>query len=182
MATSGDLNGDLIPDLFVGSPLDDDQLDRGAVWILYKYFKSKQELILACLRRQDEEFRNELMKRVEKQSTDPVQRLLSVFDIVGEYASGSDFCGCLFINAAAEFSDPDTPIHQAAIEHKRLIHQYLTKLSRDANAADPSELAEQISLLLEGAVVSAQVNGQCVIKSARNAADTLIDHALAATY
>ncbi len=42
---------------------------------LYKHFKSKEELILACLHRQDEEFRNGLMQRVEKQSGEPDRTL-----------------------------------------------------------------------------------------------------------
>lgn len=145
---------------------------------LYKHFKSKEELILACLRRQDEEFRNGLMQRVEKQSSEPRERLLALYTIIASDISSKEFSGCLFINAAAEYGVLDNPIHQSAIEHKRLCHQYIVKLATDAGAGDPEELACQLCLLLEGSVVSAQISGECSTKSARNAAELLIDHAL----
>ncbi|MCZ6835406.1 MAG: TetR/AcrR family transcriptional regulator [Planctomycetota bacterium] len=145
---------------------------------LYKHFKSKEELILAALRRQDEEFRNTLMQGVEKQTDDPRGRLLALFDQLRDVVSHDDFCGCLFINAAAEYSTKGDPIHQAAIEHKRLIHQYITKLAGDAGARAPEELARQVALLMEGAVVSAQVTGECMAKSAQQAAEALLDRDL----
>ena len=59
---------------------------------LYKHFKSKDELILAVLRRQDEEFRNQLMRRVEKDHKGPRERLLGLFDVIGEQV-GAKACG-----------------------------------------------------------------------------------------
>ena len=147
---------------------------------LYKHFKSKEELILACLHRQDEEFRNGLMQRVEKQTREPRERLLAIYTIIASEISSKDFCGCLFINAAAEYGELDSPIHQAAIQHKHLCHQYIVKLATDAGAGDPAELACQLCLLLEGSIVSAQVTGECSTSSARNAAELLIDHAISA--
>lgn len=147
---------------------------------LYKYFKSKDELILACLHRQDEEFRNGLMQRVEKQTSEPRERLLALYTIIASEISSKDFCGCLFINAAAEYGKLDNPIHQAAVQHKYLCHQYIVKLATDAGANDPEELACQLCLLLEGSIVSAQVSGECSSKSARSAAELLINHALSA--
>ncbi|MCH7547638.1 MAG: TetR family transcriptional regulator [Planctomycetes bacterium] len=147
---------------------------------LYKYFKSKDELILACLHRQDEEFRNGLMQRVEKQSSEPRERLLALYTIIASEISSKDFCGCLFINAAAEYGKLDNPIHQAAVQHKHLCHQYIVKLATDAGANDPEELACQLCILLEGSIVSAQVTGECSTSSARNAAELLIDHAISA--
>ncbi len=147
---------------------------------LYKHFKSKEELILACLHRQDEEFRNGLMQRVEKQTGEPRERLLALYTIIASEISSKDFSGCLFINAAAEFGNLDNPIHQAAIAHKRLMHQYIVKLATDAGVGEPQELACQLNILIEGSVVSAQISGECSTKSARSAAELLIDHALSA--
>ena len=50
---------------------------------LYNHFRSKEELILAVLRRRDELFRNWFVKRVEQQADQPRQRLIAMFDVLG---------------------------------------------------------------------------------------------------
>lgn len=146
---------------------------------LYKHFRSKDELILAALRRRDERFRNWLVRAVEGRARSPRARLLALFDAVGEWIAGPDFSGCTFINAAAEFADPDHPIHGAAAEHKRLVLGYLRGLAEAAGAAQADVLARQLMLLVEGAIVIAQVSGQAgAAAEARGAAEILIAAAL----
>ncbi len=126
---------------------------------LYNHFKSKDELILAALRLRDQQFRNHFMQSVERATTDPIGRLLAIFDVLGEWMGGSEFCGCTFINACAEFGAQGDPIRGAAAEHKRLLVNYVRELAECAGASEPQVLAEELSLLMEGAVVSAQVTG-----------------------
>ena len=148
---------------------------------LYHHFRSKNDLILAALRRRDERFRNWLVRTVEgnANANDPRQRLLAVFDALEQWFSAPDFHGCMFINAAAEFGDLADPIHASAAEHKRLVRNYLETLAEDAGAKKPRQLAQQISLLVDGAVVAAQVSGDpSVTKTARAAAEVLIEAAL----
>lgn len=147
---------------------------------LYKHFKSKDELILAALRRQDEQFRNTLMRDVERRASTPRERLLAVFDALGACIAEPDFSGCMFVHAAGEFAAPDDPIHAAAAEHKRLIRGYLTGLAGQAGAHDAAALARSLMLLIEGAVAMAHVAGnETAAADAREAARVLIDHALA---
>ena len=47
---------------------------------LYRHFRSKDELILAALRKYDGLFRNNFMREVESRGTTPKERLLAVFD------------------------------------------------------------------------------------------------------
>ena len=146
---------------------------------LYNHFKSKDELILATLRRRDERFRNTLMRSVEERADTPRERLLAVFDAHGEWFHEEGFRGCMFINAAAEFSDIADPIHAIAAEHKRLIVGYLAQLAREAGVKDPERLAFDLSLLLDGAIVCAQISGDADAASrSRDAARVLIDEAL----
>lgn len=131
---------------------------------LYKHFRSKEELILAALQRRDETFRNWLMAEMEKTSADPRARLLAMFDALKDWFEGRAFpglgySGCAFINAAGEFGDLDHPAHRVATEHKRRIVEYLSKICAQTGARDPDDLAEQLSLLKEGAIVAAQVRG-----------------------
>ena len=146
---------------------------------LYKHFKSKEELILAALRQRDERFRNGFMRAVENRGQSPRERLLAVFDVFGECMRGDDFHGCMFINACAEFGHQDDPIHATAAEHKRLILGYVTELARAAGATHPETLARQLCLLIEGAIVIAQVTGRVdTADEARAAAEILVDHAV----
>lgn len=142
---------------------------------LYNHFKSKDELILAALRLRDERFRNAFMQNVEKKTSDPTDRLLAIFEVMGEWCSSNGFCGCTFINASAEFSGKDDPIHQAAAEHKRLLLNYIRKLTAAADVENSDELAEQLCLLMDGAIVTVQVTGDCKLAMcARSAAEVLI--------
>ncbi|MCH8822022.1 MAG: TetR/AcrR family transcriptional regulator [Planctomycetes bacterium] len=145
---------------------------------LYNHFKSKDELILAALRLRDEQFRNSFMKDVERKATDPIGRLLAMFDVLADWCGSKGFTGCTFINASAEFSGIDNPIHQAAAEHKHLLLNYIRQLTQAADLKNPQELADQLSILMDGAVVTVQVTGDCKItKRARSAAEILIQAA-----
>ncbi len=127
---------------------------------LYNHFKSKDELIVAALHRRDEIFRNRMMKFVESKAESPRERLLAIFDYHEQWFAGDEFCGCMFINACAEFGDPACDIRQVAAEHKHAIVRYLAQFAQQEGFEDPQHVAEQLNLLLEGAIVSAQVVGQ----------------------
>ena len=153
---------------------------------MYKHFRSKEELILAALRLRDERWRNRFMRGVEKRAKDPRERLLAMFDQLGEWFADEGFCGCMFINASAEYADHEDPIHAASAEHKRLVEKYVRELAKQAGAPEPGGpgvLATQLCLLMEGAVVLTQVCPDdakgCAAASAKCAAGVLIDHALA---
>jgi len=127
---------------------------------LYNHFKSKDELILAALRRRDEQFRADLIEYAQSQGTDPVQRILAVFDFHQQWQSGDTFCGCMFVNAAAEYGDPEHPVRVIAAEHKQALIRYLRDQCAIAQLAKPDDLAEQLCILLDGATVTAQIIGQ----------------------
>ncbi|MFG0242371.1 MAG: TetR/AcrR family transcriptional regulator [Phycisphaerales bacterium JB054] len=146
---------------FHASSLDDIQKEGGiSRMTLYNHFKSKDELVLAAMRRRDEIFRNRLMKFVESKAKTPRERLLAVFDFHEEWFTGDEFCGCMFINAAAEFSVAESAPRRLAAEHKQEIVRYLRGLCEAAGFSDPSLVAEELNILLEGAIVTARVVGQ----------------------
>ncbi|PIW27399.1 MAG: TetR family transcriptional regulator [Rhodospirillales bacterium CG15_BIG_FIL_POST_REV_8_21_14_020_66_15] len=141
---------------------------------LYNHFKSKDELILAVLRRRDERFRNWFMRRVERAAPDPRGRPLAVFDALDEWVRGDDFTGCMFVAAAAEYGGDD-PIHRAAGEHKDLMLAYLRDLCAKAGAKNPAGLADGLNLLAEGAVAMAHVAGhRDAARTAKAAAEVLL--------
>ena len=146
---------------------------------LYNHFRSKDELILAALRRRDERFRNWFIRDVERRAATPRDRLLAAFDTLGDWLGGDDVSGCMFINAAAEYGDCEHPIHAVAAEHKRLMTGYIRGLAEEAGASDPDRLARQLYILIEGAIVATQVcNRTDAASDARDAASVLVSAVL----
>ena len=148
---------------------------------LYKHFKSKDDLILAALRRRDELHRTWLIQAVETKATAPRDRLVALFAVLADWFCSDDFAGCCFINASAEYSAKENPIHQAAAEHKLMIRAYILDQAQAAGAKPAVGLTDQIMLLIDGATVAAQVHGGTApAMQAQLAAEILIGQALAA--
>lgn len=126
---------------------------------LYNHFRSKDELVLATLRKRDELFRNNIIRETERLGSTPQERLLTLFDAHHQWFQDKEFSGCMFINASAEFSAQDDPCHIISAEHKRLMRDYIRDQAELSGIKDPVLLASQLNLLLEGAIVDAHVSG-----------------------
>lgn len=139
----------------------DDILDHADVarMTLYKNFGSKDDLILATLRREDQMFRQWLAGSVEAHARRPKDRMLALFDALAERFATDGYYGCAFIRASIEFPDPHHRVHRAACEHKEMIRSYLRALVAESGAKDVNSLSEQIYLLFEGAICASQLYG-----------------------
>ena len=124
---------------------------------LYRHFRSKDDLVVAFLRRRDGRWRDWLRSAVERLAPRPADRPLAVFDALGEWFASEDFRGCAFINAAAEIADPEHPARAAVEDHERLLAIDLEDMLSAAGAADPAGDAAALLLLVQGAIVSALI-------------------------
>ena len=122
---------------------------------LYNHFASKEELIIAILEKRDLEFRTSLMDKVEAAGPDAEARLLAVFDWLEGWFGSESFKGCVFIRAVSEYPEPTHPIHQTAWRHKIAVKAALTELCEAAGAKDAVALAETLSFLIDGAILTA---------------------------
>lgn len=144
---------------------------------LYKHFPSKQALIEAALNRRGERFFAHLAAELQARAPSARERLVTLFDLLGEWHAGEafpgePFHGCLFLKAAGEYPAPGDPIHVAAAEHKRRMLVLLTDLATEAGAPSPRLLGQRLLLLVEGATALAQVLGGR--EAARQARDTAV--------
>jgi AcrR family transcriptional regulator len=146
----------------------------------YNHFTSKEDLILEVLRTRDRWWRNTFARRLaERAGDDPAAQLRAIFDVLDEFIAADAFNGCMFVNVAVEFPLAHTPVHRAAAEHKELMGALLRDLALRAGAEDPVKLAEEISLLMEGAYVTRQVSGNREAAAiGRRAATLLIEQQL----
>ncbi|MCH6256772.1 TetR/AcrR family transcriptional regulator [Puniceicoccaceae bacterium K14] len=143
---------------------------------LYRLFGSKENLALEVVRRHDENFRRDLHQKIELPNTDAKQRLLALFDYYGNWFASEDFHGCLFIKTLVEFETSSPILRNAARESKELLRSFIEKLCNKAGAKDPSHLSEQIQILLEGSIITAQSKRNAKsAKIAREMAHLLIE-------
>jgi AcrR family transcriptional regulator len=146
---------------------------------LYKYFKGKDDLILAALELRDRRWMAWFGAELKQRGKTPQQRLLAVFDVLGEWFATAEFRGCLFINAASEYCGLDQRIGDLAARHKRFVREEIQRLAREAGAKHPAALADQLALLVEGAIVLALLEkSPAWAATAKDAARTLIRSAL----
>ncbi len=143
---------------------------------LYKYFPSKDDLILAHLQKSGAEMRVLIMNAIDSRATQPKQKLLAVFDIFEELLITPEFRGCPFINASAEFAEEANPVQQASAEFYDGFHKLLTDLAQQAGIANPELVAKQLLMLIAGAIVTEQMKRQSgAMTVARQAAEKLFE-------
>ena len=142
---------------------------------LYKNFGSKEDLIVATLKREDRMFRQWLVSAVEAQSNHSEDRILGLFHALHDRFASEGYYGCAFIRASIEYPAPGHPVHRAAREHKEMIRSYLRGLAAEVEGADPMTLSEQLYLLFEGAITASQLHGEpWPAEYARQAAEKLL--------
>jgi hypothetical protein len=105
-------------------------------------------------------------------------RLHALFDVLDEYFNDPEFRGCIFITAAAEFVNPSDPAHQAAAAHIHALQKFICDLAVAAGAESPTDLAEALTLLIEGAIVLRHATGspRAADLARRSAASLLENH------
>jgi AcrR family transcriptional regulator len=126
---------------------------------LYRQFSSKDDLVVAYLKRSDERFFQRFERSIEKHPGDAAKQLLQYFEDLAERASVKDYRGCPFVNVSAEFPDADHPARQCVTDNKTKLMARLTELAAQAGANDPAALANALALLIEGIYAASQTYG-----------------------
>jgi AcrR family transcriptional regulator len=125
---------------------------------LYRHYPSKDELIVAYLRDNDEFFW-ENFEQATKDAVTPREKLLAFFEALQEYVTAPACYGCPFLNVASEYPDMDYPGHQTAIKHKQSVLARFRQLAKDSGARDPDIIAAQLFLLMDGAYTASRMFG-----------------------
>jgi AcrR family transcriptional regulator len=126
---------------------------------LYNHFPSKDDLVLAVLRHREEcmvEFFRSATERHGKRMKNPLR---AFFAALKEWFESPDFRGCAFQNAAVELADPAHPGAQFAREYKQRFCESLRSLVVEAAGKEAAKVAPALALLVEGAVVTAVIQG-----------------------
>lgn len=145
----------------------------------YKYYRSKELLIVAYLQLRDKYVRDivgEILQRV----SDPIERLKALVTAIAGEAQKPDFRGCPFINTTAQFSDPQHPVRVAISEHREWYAGVVEKLFREAGHPHPRDATHDYFLARDGAYASANLGDPVAAQAAlHRAMNRLIEQAAA---
>jgi len=118
---------------------------------LYRAFPSKDDLVAAFLAETDQRYWQWFDAILARAPDDPRRQLRDLFAALAKFTTRPDFRGCPFVNTAVEFREAGHPGRVVAVAHKRELRRRLDDLCRRLGVADPTALAGQLHLLMEGA-------------------------------
>jgi AcrR family transcriptional regulator len=143
---------------------------------LYQHFPSKTAVVEEYLRCIQQGVDDPIRPGPDAANRTPRERILALF---ATPPRGAQMRGCPFHNAAVEAADVMPEIHDIVQEHKRNYIKGLIRLARQAGAANPTLLGNQLGLLYEGAAaLSTSLDDPAPWTHARKAATALIDQAV----
>lgn len=119
----------------------------------YRHFPSKDDLIVAYLRATDEDIRAQVHAITEQQQ--PAAETIRAIAgwIVGQIKS-SDFRGCAFLNAAAEYPDADSGVQKAVLDHRAWLQQVM-QAELERLRQEPSEAGAQFFVMIRDGAMAA---------------------------
>jgi len=124
---------------------------------LYRHFRTKDDLIVAFLEREDVEFWAQWDEVAARHAGDPAGEIEAHMRWIGKRLARANYRGCPQINVAAEFAEADHPAREVARRHMQAMRKRLAELARGLGAARPNDLAAQLGVLVNGAFVSASM-------------------------
>ncbi|MDQ0744436.1 AcrR family transcriptional regulator [Clavibacter sp. B3I6] len=119
----------------------------------YRHFRTKDDLIVAYLERRAAWERDAVRGASEAAHGDVDETLRMVSTGIGAEACTAGFRGCPFINAAAEYADPEHPVRRVVDSHRAWFLSALTQLT-EAAGIEGGEAADELMMLRDGAMVS----------------------------
>lgn len=119
---------------------------------MYRHFRGKEDLVEAYLELEDETIRGYFAEAASGDLT-PEEMLTRVVDGIAEDATRYHDRGCPFVNAAAEYPDPDSPVRAIIRRHRAWFRDELTQIVGAVGVAEPERVAGALVLLRDATLV-----------------------------
>ena len=138
---------------------------------MYRHFRGKEDLVEAYLAAEDKAIRGYF---AAAEAAGPDADLLElVIAGIAEDIARYHTRGCPFINAAAEYPDPDSRIRRLIAEHRSWFRGALEQAA--TGHENPTDIAASLSLLRDAALVGGYLDGvehtkPAFVRAARQAA------------
>jgi AcrR family transcriptional regulator len=127
---------------------------------LYRWFPSKDDLIVAVLQENEKRLWAVWDENLQRFPGEPLKQLRAQFESLAAAIQRPTYRGCAFQNAVTAFADDAHPSRAVVCSFKEELTRRALELTTALGAKDPLMLAEQLSLVADGAHASGQAIGQ----------------------
>jgi AcrR family transcriptional regulator len=119
---------------------------------MYRYFDSKDALVVAYIGAEDEALRASFAEAVATVTT-PEELLTLVVATITRDVCRPGFRGCPFMNAAVEYPDPGHPVRKAVAAHRAWFQEALQRTLESAHHPDPARGSRALVTLRDGSMM-----------------------------
>lgn len=117
----------------------------------YRHFRSKDDLAVAYVESVDQAIRTQIGTVTGGDlPADGVLRGIGASLV--EQIRSPGYRGCAFLNAAAEFPDPEHPVHRAVVRHRDWFLRTITGLFAEIETLDAEHAGRHFVMLRDGAM------------------------------
>ena len=125
----------------------------------YSHFSSKEEVGVEWLKKRHRVWNSWLKPQLDEPKS-ARGKIVALFDFLESWMSDCSFRGCAFLNTLSEVQDPENPMRQEIVSHKKSLQELMQSLASEHFAGKSSAFTTQkgsiIFLLFEGALVESQ--------------------------
>ncbi|MEU1688055.1 TetR family transcriptional regulator [Micromonospora sp. NPDC005707] len=119
----------------------------------YRHFPGKEDLVLAYLQAADQAIRDQVDAASAAALPAP-DALRAVAESIAGDIQSAGFRGCAFLNAVAEYPDPDHPVHQAVLAHRQWFLDTINTLLASIDETEAEAAARHFVMLRDGAMAA----------------------------
>jgi AcrR family transcriptional regulator len=117
---------------------------------LYRHFPAKDDLILAYLSQADQAIRGQA-DQAAAAGLPADETIRAITRGIADGIRSAGFRGCAFLNAAAEYPDPEHPVHRIVIAHRQWFLDTITDLMAQISETSAEPAAQHFVMLRDGA-------------------------------
>ncbi|MET9020635.1 TetR/AcrR family transcriptional regulator [Actinopolymorpha sp. NPDC004070] len=119
----------------------------------YRHFPGKEDLVLGYLKATDHAIRKQVEVALAAGRPAP-DALRAVAESIAQGIQSDGFRGCAFLNAVAEYPDPDHPVHQAVLAHRQWFLDTVNTLMASIQETEAGPAAQHFVMLRDGAMAA----------------------------
>ncbi|WP_052397820.1 TetR/AcrR family transcriptional regulator [Streptomyces sp. NRRL F-5123] len=117
----------------------------------YRHFRSKEDLAVAYIGSVDHAIRTQIGTLTAAEAP-PDAILRGIGASLVEQIRSPGYRGCAFLNAAAEFPDPQHPVHRAVVQHRDWFLKTITGLFAEITTESADHAGRHFVMLRDGAM------------------------------
>lgn len=117
---------------------------------LYKYFTSKDQLVMAVVERGEQLWWVWFTAELRKRSKVAKKQILIIFDLLFESLEKDSYKGEPFVNAKLRVLDTMRPIFLNSTNFRDQLKEFILETVKLANITNPAQVADQIMILVVG--------------------------------